>query len=134
MTRIDTAAAINALLKFQADSTRRSKMNSGDKAGTARGPGEGDESLGIADGTLLLERSLRLRMRTIAEDDPQRPRKVFRMFVESVLLKQLGPSLAMDGEFARIVDMVLQRIDEDPELRESSSLAATVLIEHSGED
>ena len=51
--------------------------------------------------------------------------------MESVLLKQLGRSLLGDLEFNRLVDKVVQQIEEDPGLQEGSLSAAEILIEQS---
>lgn len=79
------------------------------------------------------ESQLLRRVRELSAKDPERRRKAFRLFLESVLLKQLGAALGSDQDFSRIVDKVEQQIESDPDLRESSRVAAEILIERSQE-
>jgi hypothetical protein len=68
------------------------------------------------------------RIRAIAPDDPDRNRKVLRIFLESVLLAELGPELVSDPAFARMVDYVQQQVEGNPELGDSARQAAEILL------
>ena len=137
MTRIDAAAALNALLKSRPDAGGRANSAStatshappppGTKLQDSRTAQAKTEHHAMPD----LEPQVLQRIRAIAPDDPQRRRKAFRIFMESVLLKQLGRSLLGDLEFNRLVDKVVQQIEEDPGLQEGSLSAAEILIEQS---
>jgi hypothetical protein len=68
------------------------------------------------------------RIRAIPQDDPNRERKAFRLFLETVLLSELGESLVNDPSFTVMVDHVQKQMESDPNLREASLAAARVLL------
>lgn len=68
------------------------------------------------------------RIRGINPDDPERSRKAIRIFLESVLLAELGPTLAGDPQFAHMVDHVQQQLDSTPELALAAKQAAETLL------
>ena len=72
------------------------------------------------------------RIRGIQPDDPQKSQKAIRIFLESVLLAELGPTLSSDPEFARMVDHVQQQLDGVPELALAAQQAADLLLKSSG--
>jgi hypothetical protein len=59
--------------------------------------------------TALIE----LRVAQIDPDDPQRGRKAFRVFLESVLLQELGGQLNADPQFHQLVDDVQRAMERD---------------------
>jgi hypothetical protein len=59
--------------------------------------------------TALIE----LRVAQIDPDDPQRGRKAFRVFLESVLLQELGGQLNADPRFHQLVDDVQRVLEQD---------------------
>jgi hypothetical protein len=68
------------------------------------------------------------RIRSIQPDDPQKKQKAIRIFLESVLLAELGPALITDPEFARMVGHVQEQLDSSPELALATQQAADVLL------
>jgi hypothetical protein len=50
-------------------------------------------------------------------DEPMRKRKALRLFIEAVLLEELGQELALDGNFQRIVDRSLEAIEADESMK-----------------
>lgn len=54
------------------------------------------------------------RVRLIGRDDPKRGRKAFRVFVEAVLLSNLGDALVNDPQFHQMVDDVQGALESDP--------------------
>lgn len=54
------------------------------------------------------------RVRQIGRDDPKRGRKAFRVFVEAVLLSNLGENLVNDPQFHQMVDDVQGALEADP--------------------
>ncbi len=56
---------------------------------------------------------IELRVRQIGKDDPDRGRKAFRVFLEAVLLSQLGEGLLNDPQFYQLVDDVLRAMEGD---------------------
>lgn len=69
------------------------------------------------------------RIRGIQPDDPQRSQKAMRIFLESVLLAELGSSLIEDPEFGRMVDHVQRQLESNPELTRATQQATEVLLQ-----
>ncbi|MBL8515564.1 MAG: hypothetical protein JNM76_01235 [Betaproteobacteria bacterium] len=67
-------------------------------------------------------------MAALTESDPDRHRKAFRIFLESVLLQEFGLALMNDAGFQRIVDQVHEQMLNDPELGPSVADASTLLL------
>ncbi|HEX8611903.1 MAG TPA: hypothetical protein VF800_11505 [Telluria sp.] len=63
-----------------------------------------------------LEASIGMRISSIEHDDPQRGRKAFRIFLESILLSHLGEHLINDPRFYQLVDDVQGAMEADAEL------------------
>lgn len=57
---------------------------------------------------------IELRVNQIGRDDPQRGRKAFRIFLETVLLSHFGESLVNDPGFFRMLDEVQGALERDP--------------------
>ena len=138
MTRIDSSA-ISALVRAQLISKTQNeapKDHSLTKTNLPRPGGEsalqspakpGDrQALGAQ---LALEQKWILRLQGIALDDPDRRRKAFRIFLESVLEKELGSAFQSTIQFSQVVEQVHQQIDGDPELHENSLLAGEALLQ-----
>ena len=68
------------------------------------------------------------RVQSIDPDDPDRPRKAFRVYLESVLLAEFGEHLVNDAGFHQLVDSVHSEMDGDPELARAIHEAATVML------
>ncbi len=54
------------------------------------------------------------RVKSIDPNDPQRGRKAFRIFLESVLLSHLGENLINDPKFYQMVDDIQNAMESDP--------------------
>ncbi|NHZ80747.1 hypothetical protein F2P44_15910 [Massilia sp. CCM 8695] len=63
-----------------------------------------------------LEAAIGTRINSIGRDDPQRGRKAFRIFLESILLFHLGEHLMNDPRFYQLVDDVQGAMESDAEL------------------
>lgn len=139
MTRIDTSA-LGALLRtqLQAKAQHSSAQDPALTQSSARGTGGQDlarqspstpkDGLKIT-AQLALETKWVQRLQGISPDDPERKRKAFRIFLESVLEKELGAAFQSDIQFAQVVEQVLQQIESDPELNENSLQAAEALLQ-----
>jgi len=68
------------------------------------------------------------RVRAIDRGDPDRGRKTFRVFLESVLLAELGESLVNDPQFYRLVDDVQRQMERDEGLAASIDAAIHQLL------
>lgn len=69
------------------------------------------------------------RIRLIDPVDPDRRRKVFSVFIESVLLFELGDELINDPKFHELVAHVQARMSEDAALARSMDEAADRLVD-----
>jgi hypothetical protein len=64
-----------------------------------------------------LEAHIALRIQEIGRDDPQRGRKAFRVFLESIVLTHFGEHLINDPKFYQLVDDIHMSMDNDPGIR-----------------
>ena len=63
-----------------------------------------------------IQRQVALRVRGLSPDDPQRQRKAYRLFLESVLVQAFGRERLSDRGLDQMVDVVLQRMESDAQL------------------
>lgn len=63
--------------------------------------------------------TLASRLAVLRKDDPQRTRKGLRLFIEAVLLDELGGELILSAEFERLVDRSIAAIEKDESLRDT---------------
>lgn len=68
------------------------------------------------------------RVNALDPDDPRRGQKAFRIFLESVLLAELGETLINDPAFYQMVDDVQQAMEQDPEVAQAISKAVAILL------
>ncbi len=59
-----------------------------------------------------------------------RKRKALRLFIEAVLLEELGQELALDGKFQGIVDRLLEAIEADESMSGIVDEASVELLGH----
>jgi hypothetical protein len=74
-------------------------------------------------------RLINQRVKALDPDDPQRGRKAFRIFLESVLLDELGEDLINDHSFYQLVDQVQQAMEADPRTSQAIGKAVAVLLD-----
>ncbi|MFZ6747278.1 hypothetical protein ACO0LC_29050 [Undibacterium sp. JH2W] len=68
------------------------------------------------------------RVAGIPLEDPQRRRKAFRVFLESVLLDELGERLIADPRFFKMVEDIQNQMQTDPELATMIEKATDMLL------
>lgn len=68
------------------------------------------------------------RVAGIPVEDPQRRRKAFRVFLESVLLDELGDGLIADPRFFRMVEDIQNQMQADQELAPVIEQAIDLLL------
>lgn len=68
------------------------------------------------------------RVQALDPADPQRGRKAFRIFLESVLLNELGEELINDNAFYQMVDHVHQTMEQDPKIAAAIDKAVASLL------
>lgn len=127
MTQIDPSR-LAAVIRGQVASLARPA------GGEAAAPGRSPRSVGDArkaaagepptDIASLVAR----RVQALDPADPDRPRKAFRVFLESVLLAEFGSDLINDAGFHRLVEDVHAEMAADPELAGKVASAATRML------
>ena len=76
-----------------------------------------------------LDQLISQRMAAIPADDPDRRRKAFRLFLESVLLNELGENLLNDPGFAQLIDTVQLQMESMPETAATIQEATRLLLD-----
>jgi hypothetical protein len=79
--------------------------------------------------TSRMGRLINERVKALDPDDPQRGRKAFRIFLESVLLEELGEDLINDHNFYQLVDQVQQTMEADSHIAAAIGKAVTALLD-----
>jgi hypothetical protein len=115
MTRIDSGAALTTWLQSEVAAM-------GARAKPAAKPPTRQAASDVASAALQ-------RIRGIPVDDPDRPRKALRVYLETTLLQAFGPQLALDGGFSQLLDAVQDRMAADPQIAAVAERAATLLCE-----
>jgi hypothetical protein len=124
VTPLSPANQLAALIRVQVASLRRSNVRPG---AAARGQSAQGATEGGPPANLAL--SVAQGIRAIPADDPQRERRALRLFLESVLLSELGTQIVNDPSFAVMVDQVQAQMEADPQLAEASLRAARILLD-----
>lgn len=68
------------------------------------------------------------RIHALAKDDPDRKRKALRIYLESLLLEQLGSGLVRDSSFGDMVDAVQSQMEADREIAAAADALSEILI------
>jgi len=121
MSRIDSAGRIAEIIRRQVDALR-------DPAPRGASRTAGQSSRSAAGGAVSLGAVIARRVQAIDPDDPERRRKAFRVFLESVLLAELGEALINDAGFYQLVDQVQTRMQADADLVRAMDEAAELLL------
>lgn len=121
MSGVDPTSQLAALIRVQVASLRR--RNEVSTPG-----GKPKPATASASDTQDLAALVAQRVRTIEADDPLREKKAFRVFLETVLLSELGQHLLGDPGFSTMVDHVQSQMEADPELAKASDEAARLLL------
>lgn len=125
MVRVDSAGRIAEIIRRQIELLQSRRAPPGEAAGgrrTAAADARQNTALGPQEVAAR-------RIRAIDPADPQRRRRAFRLFLESVLLAELGPSLINDAGFQQLVDQVEQSMAADPELARAMDAAGAQLLD-----
>jgi hypothetical protein len=116
MTRIDSGAALSTWLQSEV-----AALGARAKPPAARAQSR-QVSRDVATAALQ-------RIRSIASDDPDRPRKALRAYLETTLLQAFGPQLVLDAGFTQLLDAVQERMAADPQIAAVAERAAALLCE-----
>lgn len=75
-----------------------------------------------------MSRLIAERIKALDPDDPKRGRKAFRIFLESVLLSELGEGLINEPQFYQMVDQIQDTMERDPRILAAIEQAVTALL------
>ena len=122
MIRAQFAARLHAQAKDRPEAKQEAPRNTDD-------PGQLTQN-----GEAQFQQLVALRVRALSPDDPQRQRKAFRLFLESVLMQAFGRARLDDRGFDEMVDAVLQRMESDAELYAALREAGDLLLAEAAPD
>lgn len=115
MSQIDPTIQLAALIRSQVSALRRTPQRLSSK----KTEGKTSQSQDLA--TLVAR-----RVTVVDPADPNRHRKAFKIFLESVLLAELGEELSNDPAFYAMVEQVQQQMESDVALAASMHAAAEI--------
>lgn len=121
---IDASTQLAALIRAQLVSIRAPRLEEGRRppSNAMGSPDKGSEA--SADVQELIAR----RVQALRPDDPQRKRKAFRIFLESVLAQQLKVNSVGAPGFDELVGQVMGQMASDPALAQAIDDAAELLL------
>jgi hypothetical protein len=123
MNPVDPAARLAALMRSQVAALRRPAGVQQTSSSAAAKPRSGAAQQGADFASIVAQ-----RMKTIEPNDPAREQKAIRIYLESVILAELGPSLVNDPAFSLLIEDVHAQMAGDPELARSLAQAADLLL------
>lgn len=119
MTSIDANQRLAALLRGQVFAYRQ-RATGQRRAGV---PAEAGSAAAPDIATIVAQ-----RIRGIPGDDPDRKNKALRIFLESVLLHELGQGLVNDPSFPDMVSAVQQQMQSDAQLSAAAAELSELLL------
>lgn len=134
MIRAQFAAQFRAQAKDRPVAGRDAHAARGESGPASRSSGEVVVPNPPANKDAQIQQMVALRVRALSPDDPQRQRKAFRLFLESVLMQAFGRERLDDRGFDQMVDAVLQRMEADPQLSAALREAGDLLLADAGPD
>src|SRR3569832_775692 len=124
MATIDPASKLASLIRSQVGAmrTRAGSLLPSPPRGSTKQP----DARGVSDVASLVAH----RVKGIDPSDPDRRRKAFRIFLEAVLISELGNNVASDPEFVVMADAVQARMEADPDAAQVAAQAAEIVLKH----
>ena len=104
MTTIDPSQRLAAAVRSQLAGVR-------ERAASKAGPGASPQAARRSPHTVSA--AMAQRIAAIAPEDPDRPRKAVRIYLEAELAREFGTGLLNDPEFPALLDSVQLRMHED---------------------
>ncbi len=129
MTQIDASGGLAAVIRRQVASLSRVSGSGGTSQARRR-----EELPSSVESNAAPERQgdiaslVARRVQAIDPDDPQRHRKAFRVFLESVLLAEFGDNLINDAGFHQLVEDVHSQMESDADLAPAIHAATTQML------
>lgn len=124
MTSIDPTSQLTALIRSQLGALGKTPGKTTAGGRTKSAANSGKHNTGKKDIASVIAQ----RVQQIAPNDDQAERKAFRIFLEAVLLAELGENLVNDPAFYRLLDDVQKQMEQDTELAPSIHQAARLLL------
>lgn len=119
MTPIDPSQGLAAALQAQLARARQ-------RAPTPRSAGNaaaaGSRRAGV------ISRTLAQRIAALAPEDPERPRKAVRIYLEAELAREFGASVLNDPEFPALLEAVQARLQEDAQTAAAVAALGRLLL------
>lgn len=106
----------------------RTEMASGMASGVARAPKRNTRGKSTPAQVSRMVELISQRVAALDPADPQRGRKAFRIFLESVLLQEFGEGLMNDPAFYAMVEQVHSRMEQDSALNAAMATAIRTLL------
>jgi uncharacterized membrane-anchored protein YjiN (DUF445 family) len=120
MTLIDPSHRLSDLLRSQVAALRERGGTARRSSVSAAGAASARDAASIAAD----------RVRALSPDDPQRKETALRVFLESVLLQELGTELANDPSFPEMLQSVQAQMRSDPQISAAADELTEMLAAH----
>lgn len=104
----------------------RTDASAGQRSG---GRARADSSAASPDEQRQLLEALTQAVKHLSQNDPERQRKAYRLFMQTVLARTLGRSRFDDMRFNQLLDSVLEQMESDPQLHGQLQEAGQLLVE-----
>ncbi|MEJ8838612.1 hypothetical protein [Ramlibacter sp. AN1133] len=104
MTTIDPSRRLAAAVRTQSAAARERTVAPAAAGSPPRAAGRSPCTVSAA---------MAQRIAALAPQDPDRPRKAVRIYLEAELAREFGAGLLNDPEFPALLDAVQQRLQED---------------------
>ncbi|MFZ6770558.1 hypothetical protein ACO0LM_26180 [Undibacterium sp. Di26W] len=125
--KIQSTRQLAAMIRSQMSSARKASQSQGEPSDNAKkGNLRAKKSQAPAQknvGSLIVQ-----KVAEIPLEDPNRRRKTFRVFLESVLLDELGDVLVADPRFFQMVDHIQDQMEADEEIAPVIEQAINLLL------
>ncbi|MBE7367180.1 hypothetical protein [Ramlibacter pallidus] len=118
MTSIDPSHQLAALLRKQVSAVRDGGAKAGPAGSPARAERAQSDAASVAAG----------RIQALSPNDPDRKKKALRIFLESVLLQELGAQLVHDPSFPNMVDAVQGQMQADSQMAAAADELSELLV------
>jgi len=128
LIRAQFAAQVRAQEKLGESGVASNRAAQRKEPGLRKAQGEPGDAASNEAENARLQQLVVLRARALSPTDPERERKAFRLFLESVLIQSFGRDRLGEAGFDQMVDTVLQRMESDVELRSAMKQAASLLL------
>jgi hypothetical protein len=129
VARIDSTHDLAALIRLQVASLGRMPGSAGAVTNRPSGRASAAPKKAAGDAPPDVASVVARRVHSIDPDDPDRHRKAFRVFLESVLLAEFGEHLINDAGFHQLVEEVQSQMAADPELARHMQSATARMFE-----